>query len=213
MCGLRTTGPVFAVGDDPPPGRTAAGTGGKAKPTAALSQTVTRIHVGSTNPVKIAATERVAGDLLGATVEGVAVDSGVPEQPRGRAETIAGAENRARRALAAGEADYGVGVEGGVAETDGTPGTWLIMWAAVSDGERLARGGGPSIRLPDDVARRVREGRELGPVLDDRVGTSDVGEGAGAAGVLTGGAVDRESALSHAVAGAFGPFVTDHYEG
>jgi len=186
--------------------------GGKAKPTAALSRTVTRIHVGSTNPVKVAATERATADVLDAAVEGVAVDSGVPEQPRGRAETITGAENRARRALAAGDADYGVGVEGGVAEVDGAPGAWLIMWAAVSDGDRIARGGGPSIRLPDDVARRVRDGGELGPVLDEQVGTSDVGEGVGAAGVLTGGAVDRESALSHAVASAFGPFVTDHYD-
>ncbi|WP_225333378.1 inosine/xanthosine triphosphatase [Halomicrobium urmianum] len=174
---------------------------------------MTRILVGSTNPVKVAATERVVAGVLDATVEGVTVDSGVSEQPRRRAETVAGAENRARRALAAGDADYGVGVEGGVAETDGPPGTWLVMWAAVTDGDRLARGGGPSIRLPDDVAQRVRDGGELGPVLDDQAGTSDVGEGVGAAGVLTGGAVDRESSLVHAVAGAFGPFVTDHYEG
>jgi non-canonical (house-cleaning) NTP pyrophosphatase len=33
----------------------------------------------------------------------------------------------------------------------------------------------------------------------------------GAAGVLTDGSIDRESALAHAVAGALGPFVTDLY--
>lgn len=183
-----------------------------------------RVVVGSANPVKVAATERVVaggeaarvggGDVA---VESVSVDSGVSEQPRGRAETLAGAENRARRALATadgtaeGAADYGVGIEGGVADPEGAPGLWLVMWAAVTDGDRLERGGGPSLRLPEDVATRVRAGEELGPVLDDRLGTDGLKTDAGAAGVFTGGAIDRESALVHAVAGAFGPFVTDRY--
>jgi len=191
-----------------------------------------RVVVGSTNPVKVAATERVvaavaetgsnAAAVGNVAVEPVPVDSGVSEQPRGRAETRTGAENRARRALdaaATGEtadADYGVGIEGGVAEgsvgESGTPpGLWLVMWAAVTDGERLERGGGPSLRLPDPVAERVADGEELGSVLDDRLGTDGLKKEAGAAGVFTGGAIDRESALVHAVAGAFGPFVTGQY--
>jgi non-canonical (house-cleaning) NTP pyrophosphatase len=40
----------------------------------------------------------------------------------------------------------------------------------------------------------------------------DVAEKQGAAGALTGNVIDRESALRNAVAGAFGPFVTDLYE-
>ncbi|WP_459193618.1 inosine/xanthosine triphosphatase [Halosimplex sp. J119] len=171
-----------------------------------------RVAVGSENPVKIRATERVVDDLFDAEVAGVAVDSGVPEQPRGRTETVTGAENRAARALEVDpDAAYGVGIEGGVAELDERPGLYLIMWAAVTDGERLERGGGPLLRLPDDVAERVRSGEELGPVLDDLLDTEGVSERAGAAGVLTGEAVDRESALAHAVAGAFGPFATDLY--
>ncbi|WP_436927812.1 inosine/xanthosine triphosphatase [Halosimplex amylolyticum] len=171
-----------------------------------------RVAVGSTNPVKVRATERVADELFEADVTGVAVDSGVSEQPTGRAETVTGAENRAARALeAAPEAAYGVGIEGGVADLDDRPGLYLIMWAAVSDGERLERGGGASLRLPDDVAARIRSGEELGPVLDDLLDTEGLKERAGAAGVLTDGAIDRESALVHAVACAFGPFATDLY--
>jgi non-canonical (house-cleaning) NTP pyrophosphatase len=65
--------------------------------------------------------------------------------------------------------------------------------------------------LPDDVADRVRAGNELGPVMDDLLDTENVAERQGAAGVLTDGIIDRESALRHAVAGALGPFVTDLY--
>jgi inosine/xanthosine triphosphatase len=167
-----------------------------------------RVAVGSRNPVKVAAVERALPD---ATVEAVGVDSGVPEQPWGHAETRTGAENRARRALAPAF-DLGVGIEGGVARYDDTDGLFLVMWAAVTDGDRLEVGVGPGLRLPDAVADRVESGEELGPVMDDVVGESDVKRDQGAAGVLTDGIVDRESCLRHAVAGALGPFRTDHYE-
>lgn len=176
-----------------------------------------RVAVGSTNPVKVAATERVVARLTDGErsigVDAIAVDPGVPEQPRGRAETVTGAENRACRALDAGEgAEFGVGIEGGTAGHDVVDGLWLIMWAAVTDGNRIERGGGPTMRLPADVATAVREGAELGPLLDELLGTEGLKHDAGAAGVFTGDAIDRQSSLEHAVAGAFGPFVTDHFE-
>jgi len=170
-----------------------------------------RIAVGSLNPVKEAATERLVGGSFDATVVPVDVESGVSEQPRGHGETLAGAETRARNALARTDASLGVGIEGGVATFDGAEGLFLVMWAAATDGDRLGRGAGPSLRLPTDVADRVRRGAELGPVMDDLLATDGVARNQGAAGVLTGGLVDRESALAHAVAGALGPFVTDRY--
>lgn len=170
-----------------------------------------RVAVGSQNPVKVAATERALGDRFDATVEPVAVDPGVSEQPSGIEETITGAETRARRAHMSTDAEFGVGIEGGVAEFEGTPGLFLVMWAAVTDGDRLERGAGPALRLPDTVAERVRNGDELGPVMDDLLDMEGVKHKMGAAGVLTDGSIDRESALAHAVAGALGPFVTDLY--
>lgn len=183
-----------------------------------------RVAVGSENPVKVRATERAVPDRFAATVEGRAVDSGVAEQPRDRAETVTGARNRAAAALGP-EDDYAVGIEGGVApfpqrgavrspstadadERAALTGTFLIMWAAVTDGEGWGIGGGPSFRLPDAVAARIRDGEELGPVMDDLLDTDGIAREQGAAGVLTDGIVDRESALVHAVAGALGPFVT-----
>jgi non-canonical (house-cleaning) NTP pyrophosphatase len=80
-----------------------------------------RIAVGSGNPVK---RDAVQAALSEATVESVAVESGVSEQPWGD-ETIQGARNRAERALG-DDHDLAVGLEGGVAEQDA--GLFLIMW-------------------------------------------------------------------------------------
>lgn len=172
-----------------------------------------RIGVGSGNPVKRRAVEGIVdaedGRLGEADVESVVVESGVSDQPTGHAETVRGAETRARNVVADGAFDLGVGIEGGVAEFEGADGLFLIMWSTVTDGEQTERGGGPSIRLPGDIASRVRAGEELGPVMDDELGEEGVARKQGAAGVLTGGHVDREAALRTAVVGAMGPFLAD----
>ncbi|WP_435063073.1 DUF84 family protein [Halobaculum sp. EA56] len=191
-----------------------------------------RIGVGSGNPVKREATARAidgAGGPDDAVVEACPVPSGVSEQPRGTLETRTGAVNRAEAVLdtdagnepasdregaadAPAAYDLGVGIEGGVAEYDGSEELFLVMWAAVSDGDRLGVGNGPSLVLPESIAGRVRDGEELGPVMDDVLGESNVARNQGAAGALTGGRVDRTDALRTAVAGALGPFVTDLYD-
>ncbi|PSP56588.1 inosine/xanthosine triphosphatase [Halobacteriales archaeon QS_1_67_19] len=171
-----------------------------------------RVGVGSTNPVKRAATESALTDFPEASVESVAVASGVSDQPVGDPETLAGARNRAENVLEAGKFDLGVGLEGGVAEIEGSDGLFLIMWAVATDGDRAGRGSGPRLRLPKSIASRVEAGEELGPVMDDVLEMDDVAEKQGAAGALTGAIIDRESALEQALAGALGPFVTDLYE-
>ncbi|WP_336134483.1 inosine/xanthosine triphosphatase [Natronomonas amylolytica] len=172
------------------------------------------VGVGSGNPVKRRAVESVlsASDAFDdTTVEAVPVASGVSEQPTGHAETVRGAETRAANVLEAGDFDLAIGIEGGVARFEGCDGLFLVMWAAVDDGQQVGHGSGPSLRLPDDIAERVDAGAELGPVMDDALGESDVARRQGAAGALTAGGLDRQSALAAAVSGALGPFVTDHY--
>lgn len=170
-----------------------------------------RVSVGSMNPVKADATRDALASLPGVTVEAVSVESGVSEQPRGERETVDGAVNRARNALEAGDYDLGVGIEGGVAEVPETDGLYLIMWAAVTDGETTGIGSGPRLRLPDEIETRVHSGAELGPVMDDVLDQDGVATDQGAAGALTGNAIDRREALKQAVAGALGPFVTELY--
>ena len=187
--------------------------------------TTLRVGVGSGNPVKRRAVELalgsaadadLPGDPTGVAIESVPVDSGVSEQPTGHAETISGAENRAAAVLEAGSEtgptyDLGVGIEGGVAGFDGADDRYLIMWAAVTDGDRVGRGAGPSLALPADVAARLDDGAELGPVMDDLLDTEGIAKRGGAAGALTNGRVDRAEALAAAVSGALGPFVSELY--
>ncbi|WP_410766252.1 inosine/xanthosine triphosphatase [Haloferax sp. DFSO60] len=170
------------------------------------------IAVGSGNPVKRRAVERTCPD---AQVVAVVVDSGVSEQPFGHDETISGAVTRAERARASGEFDLGVGVEGGVAPFPNGVGDdsdlYLVMWAAVTDGERYGRGAGPSLVLPDRIAERIHAGEELGPVMDDVLGTNDIAKKEGAAGAFTGGRLTRTGALESAVTAALAPFRCDLY--
>jgi inosine/xanthosine triphosphatase len=153
------------------------------------------VVVGTENPVKRAAVERVVAE---ATVAAVSVDPGVPDQPRGHAETARGAATRARRARAAEPADLGVGIESGVASFPDVPGTYVVAWAAATDGDRTDRAAGPSYRLPAGVAARVADGETLGAAF---AGAESV------ASDRTAGQVDRERMLAAAVAGAVGPFV------
>jgi non-canonical (house-cleaning) NTP pyrophosphatase len=119
--------------------------------------------------------------------------------------------NRAAAVLEAGPHDLGVGLEGGVATYDGIDGRYLVMWAAVDDGDHVGRAAGPSIELPADVAARLDDGSELGAVMDDVLDTTGVARRGGAAAALTAGAVDRADALAVAVAGALGRFVSPLY--
>jgi len=172
---------------------------------------VTRVVVGSTNPVKVAAVHAVL-DRVGcsASVEGRAVASGVRDQPVGDTETIQGATQRARAALDAAGADLGVGLEGGVVDDGGRMRT--CAWAVVvgRDG-RVGVGGSLAMPLPDRVAALVRSGIELGHAMDQVSGEHDTKRGAGAVGILTAGLVDRQRAYEALVTYALAPFLTPEY--
>ncbi|MES2178112.1 MAG: inosine/xanthosine triphosphatase [Gemmatimonadota bacterium] len=167
------------------------------------------VAVGSMNPVKINAArsviERVDAD---ADVRGVAVESGVPDQPWGDDETIRGAVARARAARETLDADWGVGIEGGVvASPDGSVRT--CAWAAIvsRDGTQGV-GGSLSLELPRAVADLVRGGVELGHAMDAVTGEHNVKQGVGAVGLLTGGLVTRQQAYEVLVAYAMVPLLT-----
>ena len=174
---------------------------------------VTHVVVGSTNPVKIAAVAAVLERARSrARVDGIAVPSGVRDQPEGDDETIRGATQRARAALDATDADLGVGLEGGVVEEDGHMRT--CAWAAVvSRDGRVGVGGSLAMPLPDRVAALVRTGVELGVAMDRVTGGHDTKRGAGAVGILTAGLVDRQRAYEALVAYALAPFLSaDFYD-
>ena len=172
-----------------------------------------RIAVGSNNPVKIGAVRTVLAHVAPeAIVEGVAVASGVSDQPWGDDETIRGAVARASAARVALSADLGVGLEGGVVE-EGDGSMRTCAWAAIVDAHgRSGVGGSLAMTLPPDVASMIRDGVELGVAMDRLVGAHNTKHGRGAVGILTAGIVDRQRAYEVLVAYALAPFIAaEHY--
>ena len=167
-----------------------------------------RVALGSLNRAKRDAVER-ALDAFGVRgeIECVNVPSGVRAQPLSDEETRRGAVERARRARMETGAHVGVGLEGGVEETE--HGMMLVNWAAVAYGDDdVAVGGGLRMTLPDEIAQGIRAGMELGDVMDTWMGKTGLRHGEGAIGVLTGGRITRSGmfrdALICALAAAFG---------
>jgi inosine/xanthosine triphosphatase len=174
---------------------------------------IKRIAVGSTNPVKITAVRTVVTRAFpGAEVVGLGIDSGVSEQPWGDEETRRGALNRAQAVLLATGSDLGIGLEGGVLETE--MGLMTCAWCVIVDREgRTGVGGGVHVRLPPSVARALQAGGELGPAMDQLTGQHNTKQAQGAVGILTGGLSNRGSAYGQLVAMALAPFVKTEYYG
>ncbi|MDI3299156.1 MAG: tRNA epoxyqueuosine(34) reductase QueG [Bacillota bacterium] len=165
------------------------------------------VAVGSLNPSKVEAAREVFTRLLpGARVEGVAVPSGVRDQPLGEQETLRGALARARAALeAAPWAELGVGMEGGV-DLEGEDGPWLINWCAVVDRDGfVSRGRGLGMPLPARFLEPLRAGRTLGELMAGESGDPGINAGEGAVGWFTRGLVDRRHLWRDALAVALAP--------
>jgi inosine/xanthosine triphosphatase len=166
------------------------------------------VIVASTNPVKIEAAR------LGLTrmfpdedfaFSGVSVDSGVSDQPMSDAETYQGALNRVNNAaLAHPDADYWVGMEGGLEAV----GQRLrgFAWIVVKGRERLGQSRTATFILPDEVAALVHQGEELGHADDIVFGRRNSKQASGSVGILTGEVLTRTVYYEQAVILALIPF-------
>ena len=128
------------------------------------------------------------------------------------AETIRGARIRAARAIGLGQADYGVGIEGGLEQTEGS---WFNSgWAVVVD--RTGREGvGSTLRMqvPLTLMNLVLAGQELGEACDLVFGRTDAKRAEGFVGLMTGSAIHRTGALCDAVIAALTPFLNPALNG
>lgn len=168
-----------------------------------------RVRVGSANPPKIQAVRDALAALApAAEVEGVAVESGVAEQPLGFAEITAGARNRARAAFASGPCDLAVGYEDGLVEIPGTFERWFnVGCAAIVAREGEGLGFSSGFAYPPACAERAAAEREPIGDLFDALWRERRGGARGAAsalsegnvGKLTSGALPRADYARHAV--------------
>ena len=168
-----------------------------------------RVAVGSENPVKIEAV-RLAFLAVWPDEEweiiGVAVESGVSDQPMSDEESIAGARNRARRARAARDADYGVGLEGGLHKIGED--FFDCGWIAVVDCEgREGIGSTVKVPTPPRIVAMIKQGMELGVANDIVFGATNSKQSEGHFGLMTKGAITRTSGYRDGVIMALTRFI------
>ncbi len=166
------------------------------------------VAIASHNPVKLAAARQGFTSAFSDqefTFIPVSTSSGVSEQPFSDPETLSGAEERARQAsLALPDADYWVGIEGGVEEHP--CGMAAFAWVVVRGAAQTGRGRSAAFFLPAAVAALVRQGMELGAADDLVFGRSNSKQANGAIGLLTGDVIDRAALYIPAVVMALIPF-------
>jgi len=170
-----------------------------------------RIIVGSKNPVKVGCTREAFTQAFGnvGLVEGVDALSNIPAQPRSEEETLLGAKNRATHAKSlVPEADYWVGIEGGVDED--TQGMYAFAWIYV-----LHRSGKSSqsktgtFYLPPRVVALIQDGMELGHADDLVFQAQNSKQQGGSVGLLTHGLITREGYYQQAMVLALIPFLNE----
>lgn len=161
-----------------------------------------KIAVGSLNKIKIDATRSAFLRFYNnVDVFGVDVQSGVPEQPK-ESETRQGSINRAKRCI--GDADYGVGLEAGVFETE--DGLYDVQYCSIIDkAGKITIGHGPGFRYPDAVKEKVENGWTVGDAFNTMYEWERKGMGEGAIGCLTHGVITRTQLSEQAVIAALVP--------
>lgn len=167
------------------------------------------VIVGSRNPVKISCTDAAfhqsfVGSFL---VEGLNVSSDVSQQPFGDEETYKGAYNRAKNSKNVfPEADYWVGIEGGINRVDGEMEAYA--WVVVMDKSgKVGKSKTSTFFLPKAIVVLVDGGMELGEADDKVFDRSNSKQGNGAVGILTNGALERKEYYQQAVVLALIPFI------
>lgn len=113
-----------------------------------------KIVVGSESRFKIDAVREAAASLglAGAEIVGCKTDSGVPEQPYGRLQTLAGAKERARQALEKFPGAYAVGIENGLVPHGNWTGDLAYVAVITPDGRHYTRQS-IAVAVPDDLVQ------------------------------------------------------------
>ena len=169
-----------------------------------------KIVVASLNPVKISAVEEAFESQFADHVFEmipVSVASGVSDQPMSDTETLNGARNRVIAAQdASPDADYWVGLEGGLDWFDGR--LMAFAWMVIEGpNERVSESRSATLPLPPSVQELVEQGLELGEANDRVFSTANSKQAGGAYGLLTEGLYTRESIYTQTLILALIPFV------
>lgn len=155
------------------------------------------VAVGSTNPAKVKAVEKVFKKLnFRVKVLAVSCETSVGPQPIGLEKVVLGALERGLKALEKTDADWGVGIEAGLIPVPATLTGYLDFQAvAIVDAEmKVSLGFSPGFEFPEAAVNSVIKGEspELEDIMVKMTGIERIGEKIGAVGFLTRGLVVRE---------------------
>lgn len=164
--------------------------------------------VGSKNPVKIKAfndtLERIFPNHQ-INCRGVDAPSLVAEQPMTEKETCEGAMNRVYYCQSHYSADFYAAMEGGVDNFEYGPSTFAFVVVATNDKKQVGRSA--NLPIPQSVFDQLQKGKELGPLMDELFGTSNIKQKGGAIGLLTNGLETRAGNYTQALTLAMAPFL------
>lgn len=166
------------------------------------------VAVGSTNTTKLDPVRDIfSKHFKGVVVKGIAVDSGVDDQPMTDEEMYQGALTRARTALAkVNNAEYGVGIEGGLHKRSYG---WFehSIIVIINRTGTVGVGASGGLVLPETIMQLIHKGKTLEEAVDGLFNTQKIGQGIGMFGLMTKGVVTRSSGVAHGVAFALAPFL------
>jgi len=167
-----------------------------------------KVLVGSTNPVKIEAVREAFSHFFEEVdAQGVKVESGVADQPF-EEETHTGAKNRSRALYTLGGADFYVGVEGGCFSMNDT---WMAAGSIsiLDDNGREGFGVSPFFPMPPVFMNAILEGKEMGVVADEHIGSANIKQKGGTSGYLTRGIIPRKELYVPGIVSALVPFLNE----
>lgn len=168
-----------------------------------------KIVVASKNPVKVNAVHLACKEMFPQEkfdIEGMSVPSNVSDQPMNNKETFQGALNRAQNAKDKFDADFYVGIEGGIEDTK--RGMECFAWIVfISRDSVIGKAKTATFYLPPKVAELIKEGKELGEADDIVFKKENSKQSSGAVGILTNNIIDRTMYYKEASILALIPFV------
>lgn len=169
-----------------------------------------KILVGSINPVKInAVSETFSLYFENIIVEGISVPSNVPDQPIND-ETYLGAQNRAMALQKINSeqninADFFVGIEGGIQKTFGK---WFAFgcMCLIHKSGNTSFGTSAHFELPEIVINQLLQRKELGFVMDEIMKQENTKQKGGAISYFTNGRMNRKELYIPGLISALVPF-------
>ena len=169
------------------------------------------IVLGSTSPVKINATRQAFEAYFdNVEVKGIQVPSGIKPFPTSEEETFQGAVNRAKAVFEMEQADYYVGLEGGLQTLNGY--TIVKQIAVVLHEEKTGVGISSGYNAPEAVINQLdMTSDESRKILDKYFGKTEILSKEGIIGVLTNGNLNRTTISRDAIICALTRFINPQY--